>query len=133
MEVVKHRIACIGMTAVMASCGGGGENRGVSPVSPDPSNANITITMTSAGVSPTTLSVRQGTRVLFVNNDTRDREMSSDDHPDHNECPEINTVGFIRPGQTKETANLNTIRTCGYHDHLDADNPRFRGRIVIQP
>jgi plastocyanin len=114
---------------LLAACGG---SPSAPNVTPDPSKANITINMTSNGVSPATLTVPQGTRVLFINNDSRSREMTSDPHPEHSDCPEINTIGFISPGQTKETGNLNTVRTCGYHDHRDPSNMRFQGRIVIQ-
>ena len=116
---------------MLGSCGG-------SPSSPSggsndpPPNPSITITITSSGVSPKQLQVSQGTRVLFVNNDSRNREMSSDPHPEHTDCPEINNIGAISPGQTKETGNLNTIRTCGYHDHLNPDDARFEGKIVIR-
>jgi plastocyanin len=122
-----RRAIDFGLVALFAgSCGG-------SPASPTvPPNPAIAITMTSAGVSPATLTVPQGTRVLFVNNDSRNRQMSSNPHPDHTDCPEINAVGFIAPGQTKETGNLNTPRTCGYHDHDDPNNTRVQGRIVIQ-
>ena len=75
-----------------------------------------------------------GTRVQFVNNDTSvpNHEMASDPHPDHTTCPEINSVGFIVPGQTKETGNLNTLRTCGYHDHNLPSVTRYQGRIIIR-
>ena len=82
-------------------------------------------------MNPKQLTVSQGTRVLFVNNDTVVRQMYSDPHPEHTDCPEINNVGFLNPGETKETGNLNTIRTCGYHDHGHPDDARFRGTIVI--
>jgi plastocyanin len=116
---------------VLASCGGG-SGSGSTPAAPDPSRAGITITMTSNGVSPKQLQVSPGTRVLFLNNDSREHEMDSDPHPEHTDCPEINNVGFISPGQTKETGNLNTVRTCGYHDHGNPDNTRFQGSIVIK-
>jgi hypothetical protein len=108
---------------------------GSSPAGPSDGGTptpTTTITLTTAGVSPATISVPQGARVLFINNDTRAREMTSDPHPEHNNCVEINQVGFINPGQQKETGNLTTIRTCGYHDHNDPNNTRFQGRIVIQ-
>jgi hypothetical protein len=104
------------------------------PAGPSPGtggNSGITITITSSGVSPKQLTVSPGTRVLFANNDTRSREMNSDPHPEHTDCPEINNVGFISPGQIKETGNLNVIRTCGYHDHGNPEDARFQGRIVI--
>ena len=36
----------------------------------------------------------------FVNNDSRSHEMFSDPHPEHTDCPEINQVGFLSPGQS---------------------------------
>jgi hypothetical protein len=42
-----------------------------------------------------TLTVPPGTRVTFVNNDTRVHEMDSDPHPDHTDCPEINQVDLL--------------------------------------
>jgi plastocyanin len=109
---------CGGGTAPSAPSGGGGTATG--------------ITLTSTGVNPATITVSQGTRVLFTNSDNRQHEMTSDPHPDHTDCPELNQVGFINPGQQKETGNLNTVRTCRYHDHNDPSNTRFQGRIVIQ-
>jgi plastocyanin len=120
-------LAAIAMTAL--DCGS-------SPSSPSGGGGNptsaTTITLTSAGVNPTTINVPQGSRVLFTNNDNRQHEMTSDPHPDHTDCPELNQVGFINPGQQRETGNLNTVRTCRYHDHNDPNNTRFQGRIVIQ-
>ena len=116
----------------LASCGGG------SPSSPSGSSGSgggsssaITITISSSGVSPKQLSVSQGTRVLFTSTDSRPHTMNSDPHPEHTDCPEINNIGFITSGQTKETGNLNTVRTCGYHDHDNPDDARLKGSIVI--
>jgi hypothetical protein len=58
--------------------------------------------------------------------------MDSDPHPEHTNCPEINQVGFITPGQTKLTGNLNTRRSCGFHDHEQNTNTNLQGTIVIQ-
>src|SRR5437762_536977 len=85
----------------LTSCGSGSSPAGPSPT-PNPS---ITITMTSAGVSPKQLTVSPGTRVLFTNNDSRTHVMNSDPHPEHTDCPEINNIGSITFGQTKETGN----------------------------
>jgi plastocyanin len=94
--------------------------------------AGTTITITSSGTSPKNLQISPGTQVTFINNDSRNHEMDSDPHPDHTDCPAINQVGPIAPGQSKQTGNLNTIRSCGYHDHNDAQNPNWQGRITIQ-
>jgi plastocyanin len=126
-----RRVLALGtLTTLLSGCGGS------TPSSPSGGGGTptpaTTITLTSAGVSPVAISVSQGTRVLFVNNDNRQHEMNSDPHPEHTDCVEINSIGFISAGQTKETGNLNTIRTCRYHDHNDPNNTRFQGRIVIQ-
>ena len=90
------------------------------------------ITITSSGVSPKNLTVSPGTQVTFVNNDRITHEMTSDPHPFHEDCPEINQVGFLVPGQSRQTGNLNTVRTCGYHDHGDSLNSALQGTITIR-
>jgi hypothetical protein len=114
---------------VIAACGGGSN----SPTTPPPPANPYTFTISTSGVSPKELTVPQGTRVLFVNNDNRRRNMTSDPHPDHLDCPEINNVGLLSTGQNRETGNLVVVRTCGFHDHDDPDNASVRGRIIIRP
>jgi plastocyanin len=94
--------------------------------------ATTTITITSGGVSPQNIAVARGSQVTFVNNDSRRHDMESDPHPEHTNCPEINSVGTLNPGQSRQTGNLNTVRTCGFHDHDDANNSSLRGTITIQ-
>lgn len=129
----------VGVIVALAAwaCGGGSSG---SPTSPStggssggtPSNPATTFTITAAGVSPKTLTVSPGTRITFVNNDVRSRDIQSDPHPEHTDCPEISQVGFLQPGQTKETGNLNTVRTCGFHDHNDAFNTAVQGSVIIR-
>ena len=90
-----------------------------------------TITITSAGVSPKAVTVTAGSRVTFVNNDSRPHDMNSNPHPEHTDCPEIN-VGFIAAGASGTTQNLNNRRTCGYHDHNQPDVVALQGTITIQ-
>jgi plastocyanin len=97
-----------------------------------PNNPNV-ITIASGGsASPKELIVAPGARVLFVNNDGRRHEMTSDPHPEHDDCPAINQVGLLSPGQSRESGNLITVRTCGFHDHEDPDNSNLKGRIVVR-
>jgi plastocyanin len=115
---------------VLGACGGGSDSP---PTTPPSGNNPFHITITTVGANPKEVVVPPGTRVLFTNNDTRRRNMTSDPHPEHDACPEINSVGFLNTGQSKETGNLNTVRTCGFHDHDDPDNNNVKGRIVIRP
>lgn len=122
------RAAAIALSLIGLSCGGGS-----SPSTPAPVPGNLfTFTIASSGVSPKAFTVPPGTRVLFVNNDSRSHAMSSDAHPDHTDCPAINAVGTLGPGQSRETGNLNDVRTCGFHDHDRPDDAGLRGRIIIK-
>jgi plastocyanin len=113
----------------VAACGGG--NTGPAEPSP-PANPNR-ITISSAGVaSPAELVVAPGARVLFINNHAQRHQMSSDPHPEHTDCPELNQVGVLTTGQTRETGNLVAVRTCRFHDHENPDDAALRGRIVIR-
>lgn len=110
-----------------AACGGASPSTpGVTPSNPG------TFTISAAGVSPKELTVVPGTRVLFVNSDTRRHDMASDPHPEHSDCRELEPVGGLSPGQSRETENLNTVKTCGFHDHGSPDNAALKGRIVIR-
>ena len=116
-------------TLVLCGCGGSGN----SPSSPS-TGGETTITITSSGVSPTQVNISQGARVLFVNNDSKSHNMASDPHPEHTDCPPINNVGLLQPGERRETGNMTTVRTCGFHDHDDPPpgGNKWTGKIVIQ-
>ena len=103
---------------------------GTSPSTPP--TATTTITITSGGVTPKNIVISRGSRVTFVNNDSRAHDMESDPHPEHTDCPEINSVGVLNAGQNRQTGNLNTARTCGFHDHIDFGNNNLKGSILIQ-
>ena len=100
--------------------------------SPSPTPAQTTVTITAAGVSPKSVTISLGSRVLFINSDTRDHDMASDPHPDHTDCPVMNQVGLLKPGEQRETGNFVVVRTCGYHDHDDATNVSLQGNIITK-
>jgi plastocyanin len=135
---MRHHLGTCVVLAFVAGCGGGSSsNGGGPPTSPTPTPTppptnTTTITITAAGVSPQRITVSPGTRVTFINNDSRTHEMNSDPHPNHGDCPPIDDVGFLAPGQTKQTGNLNVVRTCGFHDHNQPDVRSLQGQIVIQ-
>ena len=114
-----------------AACSGGGSNNSSAPSSGPVYPSSATIVITPSGVSPKTVSISQGGQVTFVNNDTKSRNMQSDPHPEHNDCPELGQVGFLLPGQSRTSGNLNIVRTCGFHDHDDFADIAVQGSIVI--
>jgi plastocyanin len=116
--------AVLGLFALLSACG-------KTKPSPPPVQST-TITITGSGASPKNVIVSVGDRVLFVNNDSRSHNMTSDPHPDHNDCPEINQVGFLSAGQSRETGNLVIARVCGFHDHDDPGQQNLQGSITIR-
>ena len=134
--MMRLRSAAALLVLVLPACGGGSSG----PSSPSGGNpspvldspvATTTITITTAGVSPNNIVVPAGSRVTFVNQSWRAREMSSNPHPSHTLCPPINQVGVLANGASGQTGPL-TAGTCGYHDHNDPDNVSVRGQIIIQ-
>ncbi len=115
-----------------AGCGGDSDP----PTSPSGGGGGgatntTTITITSSGASPRDITVALGSRVTFVNNDTRPHEMDSNPHPAHTDCPAL-SVGFIAAGASATSQNLNTARVCGYHDHNQDTNTSLQGTVRIQ-
>ena len=117
--------AAAGAIACAVAC------RGSTDAAPTPTGNASTIEISLSGVSPKNLTVARGTQVTFVNGDTRAHAMHSDPHPEHGDCPEIDQVGHLAPGQSRQTGNLNTPRTCGFHDHLQSSRSALRGTITI--
>lgn len=120
--------------ASILGCGGGSSSP--TPTSPTPTTpaSNIaTITIGADGrVSPSTVTIPRGGRVTMINNHSQAHDMSSDPHPEHSQCPELNQWGFLTTGQQRTSGNLNTARTCGFHDHNLPDNAGLKGTVVIQ-
>jgi plastocyanin len=120
-------LAFVGFAAVLAA-GCSSSSGGTTPSQPPAA----TFTITASGVSPKSVTVPRGSQVQFMNNDTRPHDMDSDPHPEHTDCPQINAVGFLNPGQSRQTENLTIARSCGFHDHSNPDAASLRGTIVIQ-
>ena len=132
-----QRIAAAGAAAIVSilSACGGNNSGGTGPSStltcstlPD----TRTILIVNNAVCPQTLTVARGSQVTFINNDNRAHEMYSDPHPDHTNCPELNQVGHLEPGQSRQSGNLTVARTCGFHDHINDQNRALQGTITIQ-
>ena len=117
---------------VLAACG----SSPGSPSNPTISCSNLpnatTILISNNAVCPQTLTVVRGSRVTFLNDDSRAHEMNSDPHPEHSDCPELNQVGHLERGQSRESGNLTVAGRCGFHDHLNAQTAALRGAIIVQ-
>ncbi len=119
--------------AIAAACGGSSSSNPTSPTGAcTPSSNPNTIVIQNNQVCPQTLTVARGSQVTMINNDTRVHEMDSDPHPEHTDCPELNQIDFLNPGQQRTSGNLNIARRCGFHDHTNPSNAAMKGTITIQ-
>jgi hypothetical protein len=131
-----QQVAVLVLLAAYSACGGGDDGGNGNPAGPTPPGgggpSGATITITSNGVSPANVTITTGQVVTVVNNDSRAHDFSSDPHPQHTDCPPINSVGPINPGETQDTGVFSAARTCGFHDHNDPLNTRLQGTITIR-
>jgi plastocyanin len=103
------------------------------PAAPAPPSLTATITITPNNTfAPSEVTIAVGGRVTFINQNNRAHDITSDPLHLHTDCPPILEVGFIQPGQTKQTGPLPVSRTCGFHDHMQETNPDLRGSIIVQ-
>lgn len=132
-------MAMLGALIQCGACAGGGEQIGSatspSPTSPTSDQAHrfplvATVRITADGPQPASVTINVGGRVAFVNDDVRAHEIVSDPYLRHEECPPINRVGLLAPGQQRESAVFESARSCGFHDHLD--HTGLTGRIEVR-
>jgi plastocyanin len=121
----------------LPACSGGAEDPPLLETPMAPSSVagyhwplNATVTLTSEGPNPASVIINVGGRVTFVNRDVRPHEIVSDPYLRHDDCPAINRVGFLVPGQQAATGIFETVRTCGFHDHLD--HTKLVGHIDVR-
>ncbi len=144
-RAVAKSLSIVGLVAITAIACGGGGGGSTTPTTPTPPTtttppttpntpvATNTITIGADGrVSPSSVIIAPGSRVTMINNHNQAHDMTSDPHPEHTQCPEINQIGFLTAGQSRTSGNFNTARTCGFHDHNLPANTGLQGQIIIQ-
>ncbi len=99
---------------------------------PSAPSAAATITIGPAGVSPKQVRIRAFNYITFINQDTRPHAVASDPVDLHTQCPALNRVGVIAPGESRETSTLSLAATCGYHDHNNPTDTSMHGIIVVE-
>lgn len=86
-----------------------------------------TITYTSSGFSPASLTIKAGTTVTWINNSGSGLSVNSNPHPIHTSYSPLN-IGTIVNGQSKSLI-FDKPGTYGYHNHL---NPSDKGTVIVQ-
>jgi len=99
---------------------------------PSPSQAMMqqtqnTVTLTSNGFSPATLTVPVGTTVTWINKSGQDATVNSNPHPIHTDYPPLNLGSFADGASLSLT--FSKAGTYGYHNHF---SPSETGTIIVK-
>jgi hypothetical protein len=133
MRILSGVCVAVVMAAAIACGGSSSSPSGTAPSSGcTPSSSPNTLVIQNNTICPSALTVSRGTQITILNSDSRVHEMDSDPHPEHTDCPELNQIGFLNPGQSRQSGNLNTVRRCGLHDHGAPDTNTLKATITIQ-
>jgi plastocyanin len=138
--ILGGQLIAVAGLMIAAACGGsspagpsGGAVTVISGSTGSTGTSGATITITAAGVSPSSVTVAVGQSVTFVNSSTQPHQPASNPHPQHGSCPSIESgLGTLAAGQTKLTQGFAGRGTCGFHDHLNDSSQSLQGTIVIQ-
>jgi len=106
--------------------GGGGDNQLQQPPPPDEQKI-YEIEITSTGFSPSSVTIKAGDAIKFINNGDTPRWPASNPHPIHTDYPGFDAKQPIRPDNSY-SFTFNSKGTFGYHDHL---NPTIGGTITV--
>jgi plastocyanin len=93
-----------------------------------PELPRVTVNMTDTGFEPSTLVIKKGQIVEFVNTGKDFHWPASDLHPTHEIYSEFDSDKPVGPGETY-SFQFEKIGKWNMHDHLHA---RFRGVITVE-
>lgn len=128
---MKYRflLLALGLLLVAAAC-----NK-QKPTNPGPAadqnsqvlSGSVEIKMIANGFEPNSVTIKQGTKVSFVNTDSNPHWPASVPHPTHTDYPGFDPLQAVSPGENW-TFSFDKVGTWGYHDHL---NPSTHGTIIV--
>jgi hypothetical protein len=119
--------------AAALSCGGDDSGSSTAPSGTcTPSTNPATLVVMNNAICPQAITIQRGGQLTVINQDSSSHDMTSDPHPAHTDCPELNQIGFLNSNQQRTSGNLNTARSCGMHDHSNPDRASMKATITIQ-
>ncbi len=113
--------------------GGGGATTGTptTPTGTTGGNVGATVALTASGVSDAAPRIATSARIRFTNNDTRTHQILSTPHGAHSDCQALNSIGTLAAGESGVSDPLTAARGCGFHDHMNPSDNRFRGQVLV--
>jgi len=92
-----------------------------------PNNPILTVTLTNLGFTPKDITVKIGTRIIWINKSSKTATVSSDDHPTHRLYPFLN-LGEFASGSSVQVV-VEKSGKYSYHNHYDASQT---GTVTVE-
>jgi plastocyanin len=87
------------------------------------------VEITPSGFDPSTLDIKSGTKVVWVNFDQAPHQIAADPYPTHSELTALVAPKALGYKQTYSFI-FTKVRTIHYYDEI---NPTWQGSIEVQP
>lgn len=128
--VARSVIGGCGVYLLLTACGAWGRSPTAPGTPPPPAGAIVTIA--GGALTPRAIEVPLGGRLTIVNQDAVSHDMGSDPHPGREDCPALNGIGLLEPGERRSSGSLVEARTCGMRDHLRPLDGALHLRVAIR-
>jgi plastocyanin len=99
-------------------------------VSTSTSNVVQTVVYNGTSFSPSTVTIKLGQAVRFVNQSSGAMSVASDPHPTHVNYPEFDQFKSGERGQASYTFTFQKTGRWGFHNH---QNPSVVGTVIVNP
>ena len=89
------------------------------------------VTFSDSGVSPSTVTIKSGESLTWVNNSSKSVQVGGANHPTHTLNKELTNGEFVTDLAPGASATVTLVKkgTWGYHNHLD---PSVTGKVVVE-
>lgn len=93
----------------------------------DADQGEATVTLSSSGFSPRTVTIKAGDKLTWVNESGKEATVDSNPHPVHTSYPKMN-LGSFSDGETFEFT-FPEAGTYNYHNHFNASQG---GSVIVE-
>ncbi len=88
----------------------------------------ITVQITSKGFNPSSLDIKKGTVVEWINSDTSPHRIAANPYPTHSDLPNLDSKSNLGPS-SNYSYHFNQSGTFEYHDEL---NPSINASVKVE-
>lgn len=88
----------------------------------------VEVSYTSSGFSPTTVTIKKGATVKFINKSGNKMDVASNPHPTHTDYSGFDQWKSASKGKDEYSFTFEKVGTWGYHNHAKASDG---GTVVV--